>query len=76
MIDERGEITHFIAMMQEAGAGKVLQESEDRYYALVESLGDAVLSSTAEGKIRMANPAAAQVSGCRGTCCSAETFAT
>ena len=63
VIDERGEITHFIAMMQEAGPGKVLQESEDRYYALVESLGDAVLSSTADGKIRMANPAAARVLG-------------
>jgi PAS domain S-box-containing protein len=61
--DDRGEVTHFIAMMQDAGAGKVLQESEDRYYALVESLGDGVLSSTADGRIRMANPAAARVLG-------------
>jgi two-component system, sensor histidine kinase and response regulator len=61
--DDGGEITHFIAMMQEAGAGKVLQESEDRYYTLVESLGDGVLSTTADGRIRMANPAAARVLG-------------
>jgi PAS domain S-box-containing protein len=60
---EAGQITHFIAIMQEAGAGKVLQESEDRYYALVESLGDGVLSTTADGRIRMANPAAARVLG-------------
>ncbi len=61
--DETGAVTHFIAIMQEAGAGKVLQESEDRYYALVESLGDGVLSSTAAGRIRMANPAASRVLG-------------
>src|SRR3954452_3966434 len=61
--DDEGRITHFIAIMQEAGAGKVLQESEDRYYSLVESLGDGVVSSTADGRIRMANPAAARVLG-------------
>jgi PAS domain S-box-containing protein len=57
------EITHFIAIMQEAGAGKVLQESSDRYYSLIENLGDGVLSTTADGRIRMANPAAAKVLG-------------
>ncbi len=63
VMDDSGQITHFIAILQEAGAGRVLQESEDRYYALVESLGDGVLSSTADGRIRMANPAAARVLG-------------
>jgi PAS domain S-box-containing protein len=63
VVDGGGAITHFIAIMQEAGAGKVLQESEDRYYSLVESLGDGVVSETADGRIRMANPAAARVLG-------------
>jgi len=58
-----GAVTHFIAILQEAGAGKVLQESTDRYYSLIESLGDGVVSSTAEGLIRTANPAAAHVLG-------------
>jgi PAS domain S-box-containing protein len=63
ILDERGEVTHFIAMLEQGGAGQVLQESEDRYYALVESLGDGVLSATADGRILMANPAAARVLG-------------
>src|SRR3982751_241241 len=58
--NDAGEITHFIAVMQETGPGKALQESEDRYYSLIEKLGDGVLSTTPEGQIRMANPAAAK----------------
>src|SRR3954452_19909090 len=61
--DDAGQITHFIGMMQELGPGKALQESEDRYYGLIENLGDGVLSTTPEGQIRMANPAAARVFG-------------
>ena len=41
----------------------MLQETADRYYSLIESLGDGVLSTTADGLIRMANPAAATVMG-------------
>jgi len=62
-VSEDGQITHYIGIMQEAGAGRVLQESTDRYYSLIESLGDGVVSSTAEGLIRTANPAAAHVLG-------------
>jgi two-component system sensor histidine kinase/response regulator len=63
VMDDAGEITHFIGVMQETGPGKALQESEDRYYALIEKLGDGVLSSSPDGQIRMANPAAARVLG-------------
>jgi two-component system sensor histidine kinase/response regulator len=61
--NDAGEITHFIGIIQETGPGKALQESEDRYYGLIEKLGDGVLSTTPEGQIRMANPAAATVFG-------------
>jgi two-component system, sensor histidine kinase and response regulator len=63
VMDGAGEITHFIGVMQETGPGKALQESEDRYYALIEKLGDGVLSSSPDGQIRMVNPAAARVLG-------------
>src|ERR1051325_2084360 len=63
VLGNAGEITHFMAIMQEVGAGRMLQETTDRYYSLLESLGDGVISSTAEGLIRMANPAAARVLG-------------
>jgi PAS domain S-box-containing protein len=63
VLNDAGEITHFIGIMQETGPGKALQESEDRYYSLIEKLGDGVLSSTPDGQIRMANPAAATALG-------------
>src|SRR4051794_15344921 len=36
VMNDAGEITHFISILQETGPGRALQESEDRYYALIE----------------------------------------
>src|SRR5437763_6218447 len=43
--DDRGEIAQFISIFQEVPADDSFEGSEDRYHALIENLGDGVLSA-------------------------------
>ena len=70
--DGLGEITHFIAIKQDISARRqaevALRRSEERYHALVQGLGEGVVSVDSEERVLTANPAAEDILGVvRGT---------
>jgi PAS domain S-box-containing protein len=66
VFNERHEVTHFIGIKHDITARKrmeeELRESNERYQSLIECLGEGIVS-VAQGRVRMANPAAEIIFG-------------